>query len=284
MAKHGRGGSRSPRRGGDDQELVEGYVEGRGHELPDWNVAGLPPPDSRGPSSLVGQLKSQREFLEQFVRQNPLVDHEPAPREFSAGLPLEAARSLLLGPGGDGIAPQPWHGLPAHIACLAAATRLFAALLAQQAHEELCGSLCAAAASRGVQSEKPDPSCIFEGADAWKLVASAVSQATDSLQTMVRNQPVACCALLEDYVGVLEDRETGEEGEVEVGAHCVMVVGGDLSGPSFVVFDPWGSEGGEVAYWSLHDLQKASPTAWVELAPAQLVSTATTTDGDRMRE
>jgi hypothetical protein len=24
-----------------------------------------------------------------------------------------------------------------------------------------------------------------------------------------------------------------------------MVVGGDLSGPSFVVFDPWGAQGGE---------------------------------------
>ena len=33
----------------------------------------------------------------------------------------------------------------------------------------------------------------------------------------------------------------------QVGAHCVMIVGGDLSGPSFVVFDPWGSQGGEVS-------------------------------------
>ena len=33
-------------------------------------------------------------------------------------------------------------------------------------------------------------------------------------------------------------RQTGEETEQEVGAHCIMVVGGNLLGPSYVAFDP----------------------------------------------
>jgi len=84
---------------------------------------------------------------------------------------------------------------------------------------------------------------------------------------MVQGRPVACCGLLEDYVGVLDDPETGEEMEEQVGTHCVLILGGDLLGPSYVVFDPWGIGGGQVAYWSGHDVGKAGPAAWIQLAP-----------------
>jgi len=102
-----RAGSRSPRRGDEeelDTEAAQGYVARHDPEVPEWEGAGLPPPSQSGPSSLAGQLRSQRDFLEQFTRQNPLAVPEPAPREFAAGLPLEAARALLLRPGSEG-----WH-------------------------------------------------------------------------------------------------------------------------------------------------------------------------------
>lgn len=261
----GRAGSRSPRRGEDEEVEAEGYVEGQGPEVPDWDGAGLPPPG--GKSHFVGQMRSTASFLEKFMNGPPKDTLEPAPREFYAGIPLEAARGLLLGPAD---APRPWLGLPAHVACLAAASRLFDVLLPQQAEEGLCERLCALAASAGSMDESPSASCLFEAASSWKLTASAASQATDSLQAMVRGKPVACCVVLDDYVAVLEDAETGEEAEEEVGAHCVMVIGGDLSGPNFVVFDPWGAQGGVVVFWGLHELEKAAPSAWVELVPTDL--------------
>lgn len=263
-----RSGSRSPRREDENERDMAlkmacgGYVEGEGPEMPDWEGAGLPPPGSKG--HMTGQMQSQRAFLEQFVK-GPPKDLPPAPREFAAGMPLEAARALLLGPV---LASRPWLGLPAHLACLSVASRLFAIIKDQ---EDPCGRLCTSAkACAGSLGERPSASCLFEAANAWQLAASAASGATDSLEAMVRNEPVVCCVLLDDFVAVLEEADTGIEAEEEVGAHCVMVVGGDLSGPQFVVFDPWGAQGGEVAYWTLHDLEKAVPTAWVTLVPSGL--------------
>jgi len=270
-----RSGSRSPRRDADEEEADEAYKEGQGPEVPEWDGAGLPPPSGGYPgsaSSIVEQMQSHKQFLKQFMTKGPPIDTEPAPREFAAGVPLEAAKPLLLGAtAADGSRPEPpWAELPAHIACLAAASRLFAVLLPEQAQEGLCEKLCATAATSGLAGEKPNASCLFEAAQSWQLAASGASRAIDSLDAMVRNEPVVCCALLDDYVAVLAEEETGFEAEEEVGAHCVMVVGGDISGPSFVVFDPWGSKGGEVSYWTLHDLEKAAPSAWVELVPAGL--------------
>ncbi|CAK0823262.1 unnamed protein product, partial [Prorocentrum cordatum] len=107
---------------------------------------------------------------------------------------------------------------------------------------------------------------VVEAAAGCGLEARAVSSATESLEAMLQNRPTVCCVLLEAYVGVLEDPETGEETEQEVGGHCVMVVGGDLLGPGYVAFDPWGPGDGAVSFWSGHDAERASPLAWVELA------------------
>ncbi|CAE7364212.1 unnamed protein product, partial [Symbiodinium necroappetens] len=83
---------------------------------------------------------------------------------------------------------------------------------------------------------------------------------------MVKNRMTACCVLLESYVGVIEDEHTGEELEEEVGSHCVLVVGGDLLGPNYVTFDPWGLRGGEVSLWQSHSMAAASPLGWVQLS------------------
>merc|ERR1712048_1427964 len=97
--------------------------------------------------------------------------------------------------------------------------------------------------------------------------ARPVASATASLKVMARNKPAACCVLLDAYVGVIEDPETGEETEQDVGAHCMLVVGGDLTGPRYVVFDPWGLGAGEISYWTAQDIEAAAPLAWIELSP-----------------
>jgi len=238
---------------------------------------------SRG-GVLAGHLRSQRAFLEQFLRPAPGAFEQrlrAAPRELAAGMPLEAARLLLLGGRGPGVGcadveKPPWCAreseagggdgcFPAHLACVAIALRLFAVLLPGQAelHNGACERLCTSTACLAGSSA----TALFEAAHAARLAVRAVSSGVESLAAMVQNRPVACCVVLEAYVGVLEDPSTGEEFEEEVGLHCVMVLGGDISGPSYVVYDPWGPSGGEVAYWSLHDFDRASPSAWVELTP-----------------
>merc|ERR1719265_2677352 len=177
-------------------------------------------------------MRSHKEFLQQFMKGVPAEELEPAPREFAAGVPLEAARALLLGQEGSE-SRQPWQGLPSHVACLAVASRLFAALLPEQGQQGACERLCAAAVSSdaGIDATTPSSAAVFEAAAAWQLSSTAASRPTDSLEAMVRNEPVAVCVPLDDYVAVLENPETGEEVEEEVGKHCIMFVGGDLSVP-----------------------------------------------------
>merc|ERR1712154_384746 len=125
-------------------------------------------------------------------------------------------------------------------------------------------------AERFAATQRParDPvSAIEEGANPWGLTARRVPTAEESLKAMVQNRPAACCIFLEAYVGVLEYPETGEELEQEVGNHCLLVVGGDLLGPNYVTFDPFGMRGGEVCFWSAHNVKSAAPTAFVELSP-----------------
>lgn len=235
-------------------------------EVPVWEGAGLPP--GKGSyQGFMGQLRTQRAFLEQFLYPDPPPQNGPrGPRELAAGMPLEAARALLMRPGPTGL---PWQDLPAHLACAAMALRLFALLLpgqvAEDASERFCVQRCSDAASGTEQ--RPVAEELLESALAAGLSASRVSSAAESLKAMARNCPVVCCGILEDYVAVVADSMSGEETEQEVGQHCIMVVGGDLLGPSFVVFDPWGPKGGEFAYWSGPEADQASPTSWIQLAP-----------------
>mmetsp|Transcript_82274 Transcript_82274/g.156385 ORF Transcript_82274/g.156385 Transcript_82274/m.156385 type:complete len:272 (+) Transcript_82274:81-896(+) len=231
-------------------------------EVPVWEGAGLPP--GKGSyEGFMGQLRTQRAFLEQFLYPDPPPQNGPrGPRELAAGMPLEAARALLMRPGPTGL---PWQELPAHLACVAMALRLFALLLPGQVGEDACELFCKKShsdAAGGIAAER-----LLEVALAAGLSASRVSSAAESLKAMAKNHPVVCCGILEDYVAVLADPISGEEAEQEVGHHCIMVVGGDLLGASFVVFDPWGPQGGEFVYWSAHEADKASPTAWIQLAP-----------------
>lgn len=240
----------------------------------------------------MGQLSLQRAFLEQVLksRERPQLAEQSVsavgpgggggaaagpgaavPRELAAGLPLEAAQALiLLGPETDG---APWRGLPAEQACLAAALRLFSRLLPGQKpplDEDACSRFCAerhAAVAAESSSAAAAAEALEASADAWGFDLARRPSATESLKAMVRNRPTVCCVILEAYVGVVEDPESGEELEHEVGAHCVMVVGGDLLGSTHVAFDPYGLRGGEVAFWSAHGLQRSAPAAWVELSP-----------------
>lgn len=215
----------------------------------------------------MGQLRLQSSYLQQFLqpREPPKGGLPSAPAEFAAGLPLDAAEALLLlGPQGG----PPWRGLPAPLACAAAAVRLFARLLPAHFPEDACERLCQRLAM-GAEAA-PVGDALAAAALTAGLSARPVNEPVECLQAMVRGKPVGCCAVLEDYVGVLEEAETGEEVEEEVGKHAVLVVGGDLSGPSYVVFDPYGAKGGELLHWSAHDLEKAAPSAWVELSPALL--------------
>lgn len=220
----------------------------------------------------MGQFATQRAYLEQVLkaRPDPTSRASQVPRELAAGLPMEAARALLfLGPEVDGV---PWQGAPAGSACIAAALRLFARLLPSKVDEDACAHFCVGI-SRPLHGQG-FPSCSVSAAEAFEAEASTwgfntrrVPSAANSLKAMVRNRPVACCVLLKAYIGVLEDPETGEELEQEVGEHCLLLVGGDLLGPSYVAFDPFGLRGGEVSHWSAHGLEAASPAAWVELSP-----------------
>eukprot|EP00931_Biecheleriopsis_adriatica_P051609 TRINITY_DN29959_c0_g1_i1.p1 TRINITY_DN29959_c0_g1~~TRINITY_DN29959_c0_g1_i1.p1 ORF type:complete len:274 (+),score=59.85 TRINITY_DN29959_c0_g1_i1:24-845(+) len=257
----GRSGSRSPRRDQEDEDEAEA-------EHPD-----APGPDGL-PRNFKGgfsaQMQMQRDFLAGFMRPDMQTaglggaKSSTAPKEAAAGLPVEPAQVLLLSPG-PGPA-TPWSGLPAHVACVAATLRLFARLLPGRVSETACDELCK---SHGVSAETSDAQeQILSLAQTWGLEAKLVASAVEPLEGMVRNRPATCCVILEDYVGVLEDPETREEAEQEVGKHCVLIVGGDLLGPTYVTFDPWGAASGEVSHWPDHAAKSASPVAWVELSLA----------------
>merc|ERR1712008_32472 len=215
------------------------------------------------------QFSMQKAFLSQFMqpRQQSPQQKTPLP-EMAAGLGLDAAVVLLFA--GPKASLWPWAGLPAHLACLAASLRLFCRLLPPgrggQMDEGTCDELCARLSTLDVQA-MDSGAALLAAASACGLVARAVPSPTDSLRAMVSGKLVACCGFLEAYVAVVNDPETGEELEQEVGTHAVLVVGGDLFSPNYVVFDPWGPRGGHAAYWSGHDATLASPTCWVELAP-----------------
>jgi len=266
-----RPGSRSPRRGGEAEPAA--WEEVRPEAAP-WEL--LP---EQCEERFMGQLRLQSSYLEQFLRPPaPVSDPQRrrAPPELAAGLPLEAARALvLLGPQTAG---PPWGGLPAPLACAAAALRLFSRLLQGRFPEDACERLCAQLGTAAVVGGEPAAeAALVEAAAAGGLESAPVAEPRECLEAMVKGRPVACCALLEGYVGVLEDPETGEELEQEVGSHCVLIVGGDLSGPSYVVFDPWGLKGGEVAHWSAHETKAAAPAAWIQLSPAALATAAVET-------
>eukprot|EP00933_Yihiella_yeosuensis_P069838 TRINITY_DN7688_c4_g1_i1.p1 TRINITY_DN7688_c4_g1~~TRINITY_DN7688_c4_g1_i1.p1 ORF type:complete len:276 (-),score=56.55 TRINITY_DN7688_c4_g1_i1:103-837(-) len=222
------------------------------------------------------QLRDQRDFLSQFMRPDAASassssrESAPsAPREAAAGLPPSAAKVLITTqPPGT---PMPWRGLPASHACLAATLRLFSRLVPNQGNEDLCGRFCQSMAELQQKSVPGHGTAeqLLELASDWSLQARMAVDAIDSLEAMVKSQMTACCLFLDSYVGVLEDPETGDESEQEVGNHCVLIVGGDLLGPNYVVFDPWGPTDGEVSLWPDHAAKTASPSAWVDLKPLQ---------------
>jgi len=260
LAMPERGASRSPRGGRGEEE-----EEPQDPEMPEWNGNGVSPVER----SFMGQLSHQRAYLEQVFKPEPPppADGQPPPKKLAAGMPLDAARALvMLGPEPNGV--PCWQGMPAEAACLAAALRLFGRLLPGKLDEEACGRFVMA--ERFAADKRPQRdavSAIEEGAALWGLTAQRVPTAEESLKAMVRNRAAACCIFLESYVGVLEDPQTGEELEEEVGNHCLLVVGGDLLGPNFVTFDPYGLSGGEVSFWSAHNVKNAAPVAYVELCP-----------------
>lgn len=220
---------------------------------------------------MLGQLRLQRAYLEQVLNPGPPPDGhcEKAPRELAAGLPPQAAEVLLLCHGHD---PAPWRGLGGDAACLVAALLLFDRLVPGRLSPDACERLSRHFA--GARSASGRVEGFLEAAASCGLESHAAACATESLQAMLKNRPAACCALLRSYVGVVEDPDTGEESEQEVGAHCVMVVGGDLLGPSFVTFDPWGLGNGAISFWSLRDMEQAEVLGLVEVAPPPLPARA----------
>lgn len=253
-----RSGSRSPRR----KDIEEDETEIDDAE-PALGPDGLPANFKGGFSA---QMRMQRDFLAGFTRQwqepsDPKSSAASAPREAAAGLPVEAAQFLVLSPGPG--PSTPWSGLPSHAACLAATLRLFARLLRNQVSETACDDFCNAYRASNLSAQNQ----LVELADAWGFEARPVASAIATLDGMVLNRPAACCIFLDSYVGVMEDPDTGEEVEQEVGSHCILILGGDLLGPTYVMFDPWGPTCGEVSLWPHHGVQSASPAAWIELCP-----------------
>ena len=201
------------------------------------------------------QMKMQRDFLEQFMKPQCVGSPTVLP-EAAAGLPLEAADVLLL-KAGPGVA-RPWQGRPAVVACLAAAQRLFARLMPGKVSETACDELC-----QSWQGEIGNTAQLIEVARRCGLGAEKVCSPVEVLDEMLKNRLSACCVLLESYVGVLE--EAGEEVEQDVGSHCLLIVGGDLLGPTYVTFDPWGPTAGEVSLWPEHAVKSAKPVGFVQL-------------------
>ena len=296
-----RSGSRSPRRT-DAQEDETELEDAEAALGPD----GLPV-DFKGGFS--AQMRMQRDFLAGFTRQwqeppNCKSSAASAPREAAAGLPVEAAQVLVLsqGPG----PPTPWSGLPSHAACLAATLRLFAELLRNQVKETACDEFCnrfrqksfetACTSQReelcqaAVDRKPPSPfspssqEALLELADTWGFEARPVPSAIETLDGMVLHRPATCCIFLDAYVGVLEDPDTGEEVEQEVGSHCILILGGDLLGPTYVIFDPWGPSCGEVSLWPHHAVQSASPAAWIELCPKAPTAAASTAEAGKQSD
>ncbi|CAJ1360226.1 unnamed protein product, partial [Effrenium voratum] len=226
--------------------------------------------ETSGPDGLPGpkpgftaQMRLQRDFLAQFARPEPppSTQRSAVLREAAAGLPVDAAEVLLLRPGPGPATPWASAGLPASLACVAATLRLFARLMPGSVPESACDDFCRAAAKTAV-TRSPE---LMELAGRCGLRAQALASPVEALQDMVKNNLCTCCVLLESYVGVQEDPATGEEMEDEVGFHCLLVVGGDLLGPTYVTFDPWGCRAGEVSFVSDHAMNSSSPIGFVQL-------------------
>lgn len=261
-----RSGSRSPRRtdAQEDETELEDAEPALGPDgLPENFKGGFSP-----------QMRMQKDFLAGFTRQwqeppNSKSSAASAPPEAAAGLPVESAQVLVLSPGPG--PPTPWSGLPSHAACLAATLRLFARLLRNQVSETACDDFCNAFRQKSLEtactSSLSSQEELLELADAWGFEARPVPSAIETLDGMVLHRPATCCIFLDAYVGVLEDPDTGEEVEQEVGSHCILILGGDLFGPTYVIFDPWGPACGEVSLWPDHAVKSASPAAWIELCP-----------------
>mmetsp|Transcript_45618 Transcript_45618/g.108575 ORF Transcript_45618/g.108575 Transcript_45618/m.108575 type:complete len:273 (+) Transcript_45618:68-886(+) len=265
-----RPGSRSPRRGAEEMsDEADQFLP----EVPEWEGAGAPPP-SEGqqgePAGFSAQMKAQKKFLEQFLKKPVVVEQTEVHREFAAGLPLEVAEMLLASTASSSGA-LPWQGLPAHHACAAAALALLAQLVPQQVAAPACERYCTSArqsmtgSSMSIEPVAAVVEALQEGA--LPLEAEPVAEGLHSVHKMVENKPTMCCLFLDNYVAVLEDDVSGEETEEEVGAHCLLVFGGDLSGPRYCVYDPWGDKGGSCSYWSAHEVKQAGPIAWLELRP-----------------
>ncbi|CAE7453379.1 unnamed protein product [Symbiodinium necroappetens] len=161
-AGYGRSGSRSPRL----QKQVEVEAD---HGGPD----GLPC-DFKG--GFNAQMLMQRDFLAQFlVPEQPHAAKSPnAPREAAAGLPVEAAKVLMLGPGPGRV---PWLGLPAGVACVAATLQLFSRLLPGSVAEGMCDELCKQATADPSMPVELDALATRVG-----LVSCPVPSAVPSLQ------------------------------------------------------------------------------------------------------
>eukprot|EP00929_Paragymnodinium_shiwhaense_P010745 TRINITY_DN115695_c0_g1_i1.p1 TRINITY_DN115695_c0_g1~~TRINITY_DN115695_c0_g1_i1.p1 ORF type:complete len:328 (-),score=71.62 TRINITY_DN115695_c0_g1_i1:39-1022(-) len=292
--------SRSPRRSGDSGYKAAGTCEEVKLAAPkndDFDVnkgeydAAAAVEEMADAKQTMGQIRLTTAYLMQFLQPDPPPGSRPrtSPKEFAAGIPIEPARALLLSPtpedmathtssGSRAPAPQvPWSRalvrLQAWETCLAASLRLFSILLPKQVPGDACMRFCQSRQAADPSSQASDAGSqrLVEAADAWGLTARAVASAVESLEAMTKNQACACCLFIDDYVAVLEDPETGEETEQEVGAHCVLILGGDLAGgPSYIVLDPLGSgqhPAGDISYWTSHEALKSSPSAWIELAP-----------------
>eukprot|EP00746_Dinoflagellata_sp_MGD_P166339 gnl/MRDRNA2_/MRDRNA2_96157_c0_seq1.p1 gnl/MRDRNA2_/MRDRNA2_96157_c0~~gnl/MRDRNA2_/MRDRNA2_96157_c0_seq1.p1 ORF type:complete len:269 (+),score=61.13 gnl/MRDRNA2_/MRDRNA2_96157_c0_seq1:76-882(+) len=221
----------------------------------------------RSGKELGKQIKQTRTFLEYALKQQSMEGTGGVSKS-GAGLPLEAAGAILpLG------AREALRGLPADLACVAAAARVLGELVPDKVAPDAfaqCAAAACTARSMGNPQENVGISIerVTEEAAAFGIQTRVVSSAQESLVTMTRGEAVVSLIVLEDYVAVHEDAETGEEAEEEVGSHCVVVLGGDLAaGPSFVVFDPHHSGTKSVSFWSSIELSNAHPKAIIELLP-----------------
>lgn len=240
-------------------------------ENPEWNGDGVSPLERQFMEGLsqqrgMGQLSQQRSYLEQVLEQRPPPEG-PVTKELAAGLPMDAAKALVLtGPELGGV--PCWNGMPADAACIAASLRVFGRLMPGKLDEQACERFVSSERlSAAHRAGEGTVQALEEMAAAWGMQTRRVPSAAETLKAMVRGRPAACCIVLEGYVGVLEDPESGEELEHEVGGHCLLVVGGDLLGPNYIIFDPYGLRGGEVCFWSEHNVTNAAPVTFVEFIP-----------------
>merc|ERR1719272_841599 len=126
--------SRSPRRGETDSDKWACASP----EVEDWQIAGLSPKELE---DFKAGAHTTKHWLEGFLKSNPGDPTRDGPREFAAGLPLQAAQVLLFA-GSEGLGVAPWNDLPAAIACVAAAVRTFGRLIPGFGEEGTCETFC----------------------------------------------------------------------------------------------------------------------------------------------